>query len=71
MRTSQIAPPPRLLMGPGPISADPRVLPLEYRSIAEDAEIQEPFELPVRLGTRTVTVAWAVLRPRPVVAEAR
>ena len=51
--------------------ADPRVLPLEYRSIAEDAEIQEPFELPVRLGTRTVTVAWAVLRPRPVVAEAR
>ncbi|MEO2098156.1 MAG: alanine--glyoxylate aminotransferase family protein [Brachybacterium sp.] len=26
MRTSQIAPPPRLLMGPGPISADPRVL---------------------------------------------
>ena len=49
--------------------ADPHVLPLEYRAIAEDAEIQEPFELPVRLGTRTVPVAWAVLRPRPVVAE--
>jgi hypothetical protein len=49
--------------------ADPRVLPLEYRSIAEDAEIQEPFVLPVRLGSGTVTVAWAVLRPRPVVAD--
>jgi hypothetical protein len=51
--------------------ADPRVLPLEYRAIAEDAEIQEPFVLPVRLGNGTVTVAWAVLRPRPVVAEVR
>jgi hypothetical protein len=51
--------------------ADPRVLPLEYRSVAEDAEIQEPFVLPVRLGSGTVTVAWAVLRPRPVVASAK
>jgi hypothetical protein len=51
--------------------ADPRALPLEYRSIAEDAEIQPPFTLPMRLGPGTVTVAWAVLRPRPVVAEAR
>jgi hypothetical protein len=50
---------------------DPRVLPREYRAIAEDAEIQPPFTLPMRLGQGTVTVAWAVLRPRPVVAEIR
>jgi hypothetical protein len=48
--------------------ADPRVLPPEYRAIAEDAEIQQPFSLPMRRGSATVTVAWAVLRPRPVVA---
>jgi 4-amino-4-deoxy-L-arabinose transferase-like glycosyltransferase len=48
--------------------ADPRVVPREYRAIAEDAEIQPPFTLPMRLGQGSVTVAWAVLRPRPVVA---
>ena len=50
---------------------DPRVVPRAYRSVAEDAEVQPPFTLPVRLGNRTVQVCWAVLRPRPVVAETR
>ena len=50
---------------------DPRVVPREYLAVAEDAEVQPPFTLPGRLGNGTVTVAWAVLRPRPVVAEAR
>jgi hypothetical protein len=45
-----------------------RGLPLEFRAVAEDAEIQPPFTLPMRLGNGTVTVNWAVLRPRPVVA---
>jgi len=49
---------------------DPRVVPREYQAIAEDAEVQPPFTLPMRLGNGSVTVAWAVLRPRPVVAEA-
>ena len=49
---------------------DPRVVPREYQAIAEDAEVQPPFTLPMRLGNGTVTVAWAVLRPRPVVANA-
>ena len=47
---------------------DPRVLPRQYMALADDAEIQPPFTLPMRLGPRHVTVGWAVLRPRPVVA---
>ena len=46
----------------------PSALPLAYRAIADDAEIQPPFTLPMRLGAGTVSVSWAVLRPRPVVA---
>jgi hypothetical protein len=46
------------------------VLPQAYRAVADDAEVQPPFTLPMRLGTGTVTVGWAVLRPRPVVARA-
>jgi hypothetical protein len=47
---------------------DPRALPPRFRAIAADAEIQEPFDLPNRLGKGSVRVGWAVLRPRPVVA---
>jgi hypothetical protein len=43
-------------------------LPPAYRAIADDAEIQPPFTLPMRLGNGSVTIGWAVLRPRPVVA---
>lgn len=46
-------------------------LPPEFRAIAEDAEMQPPFTLPMRLGKGTMTVNWAVLRPRPVVAHVR
>jgi 4-amino-4-deoxy-L-arabinose transferase-like glycosyltransferase len=49
---------------------DPRALPIEFRAIAGDAEIQEPFALSYRLGAGSVAVGWAVLRPRPAVAEA-
>jgi hypothetical protein len=49
----------------------PRGLPLQFRAVADDAEIQPPFVLPMRLGNGTVTVNWAVLRPRPVVADRR
>src|SRR5262245_12848385 len=47
----------------------PRGLPLEFRAVADDAEIQPPFTLPMRLGKGTVTMNWAVLRPRSVVAR--
>jgi 4-amino-4-deoxy-L-arabinose transferase-like glycosyltransferase len=51
---------------------DPRMLPVEFRTIALDAEIQEPFSLPYRNGwgpAGGVQVGWAVLRPRPAVAS--
>ena len=44
------------------------VLPPSYRAIADDAEIQPPLTLPMRLGTGAESIGWAVLRPRPVVA---
>jgi 4-amino-4-deoxy-L-arabinose transferase-like glycosyltransferase len=44
-------------------------LPIGYRAIAQDAEIQPNITLPTRLGAGTVTVSWALLRPRPVVAS--
>jgi 4-amino-4-deoxy-L-arabinose transferase-like glycosyltransferase len=50
---------------------DPRVLPVAFRDIAQDAEIQEPFSLPFRQGAGMVQVGWAVLRPRPPVASVR
>lgn len=47
---------------------DPRVLPVAYRNVALDAEIQEPFTLPYRKGKGEVVIGWALLRPRPPVA---
>jgi len=47
---------------------DPAVLPVNFRAVAADAEIQQPFTLPYRRGTGAVTVGWALLRPRPAVA---
>ncbi|HWL31324.1 MAG TPA: glycosyltransferase family 39 protein [Xanthobacteraceae bacterium] len=49
----------------------PNVLPPAYRAVAGDAEVQPPFTLPMRLGTATISIGWAVLRPRPVVAVSR
>ncbi len=49
--------------------SDPTVLPPSYRAVAEDAEIQPPFTLPMRIGSGVQTFGWAVLRPRPVVAR--
>lgn len=43
---------------------DPRMLPRAYRAVAGNAEVQEPFSLPFRLGDRPgVVVGWAVMRP--------
>jgi 4-amino-4-deoxy-L-arabinose transferase-like glycosyltransferase len=44
--------------------SDPRVLLPAFRAVAVDAEVQEPFTLPYRRGPGSVTVGWAVLRPR-------
>ena len=47
---------------------DLKTLPPAFRSVADDAEVQEPFALPYRRGKGQATFGWAVLRPRPVVA---
>ena len=47
---------------------DVRTLPPAFRSVAEYAEVQEPFTLPYRRGQGEVQFGWAVLRPRPAVA---
>ena len=49
--------------------ADPRILPNQFRAVAADAELQDPLTLPMRKGRSTVEFGWAVLRPRPVVAD--
>jgi 4-amino-4-deoxy-L-arabinose transferase-like glycosyltransferase len=48
--------------------SDPRVLPRRLRAVAEDAEVQTPLQLRPHVAGPVVTVGWAVLRPRPVVA---
>jgi 4-amino-4-deoxy-L-arabinose transferase-like glycosyltransferase len=50
---------------------DVRTLPPAFRSVAEYAEVQEPFTLPYRRGAGEVTFGWALLRPRPAVAGIR
>ena len=49
--------------------SDPRVLPVAYRSIAAEAQVQEPFRVPYRRGNNEVSVGWAILRPQPVHAS--
>ena len=38
-------------------TGDSRTLPLSYRMFADEAEIQPPFALPMRLGKGSVTVS--------------
>jgi Dolichyl-phosphate-mannose-protein mannosyltransferase len=49
---------------------DPNVMPVAYRSIAGDAQVQPPFTLPFRRGDHVLTVGWAILRPQPAFALA-
>jgi len=49
-------------------TGNPRVIPADLQRIGADAEVQEPFQLKPHVGGPTVTVGWAVLRPRPAVA---
>jgi hypothetical protein len=44
---------------------DPQVLPVEYRTVAADAAVQQPFTLPFRRGDQVLNVGWAILLPRP------
>ncbi len=51
-------------------TGDPNVIPIGLRSIAADAQVQQPLELPFRRGERILTVGWAILRPQPAFARA-
>ncbi len=50
-------------------SGEPNQLPVNFRDIADGAEIQTPFTLPMRRGDESTTIYWAVLRPKPAVAS--
>ena len=47
---------------------DPAVMPIAYRSIAGDAQVQPPFKLPFRRGDAVLNVGWAILRPQAAFA---
>ena len=46
-------------------TVDTSVVPLAFRGIAGDAQVQPPFALPFRHGDMVLIVGWAILRPTP------
>jgi hypothetical protein len=50
-------------------SGDLQVLPVELRTIATDAAVQQPFLLPYRRGEQVLYVGWAILLPKPSYAQ--
>jgi 4-amino-4-deoxy-L-arabinose transferase-like glycosyltransferase len=50
-------------------AGDPHVIPPQFRTIATDAAVQEPFTLKDLRGDKTTTVGWAILLPRPSIAS--
>ena len=50
-------------------AGDPHVIPPEFRTIAAEAAVQEPFTLKDLRGGNTTTVGWAILLPRPSFAS--
>jgi len=44
--------------------SDPNVLPAPFAAIAPNAELGAPFDLPMRRGSGTVHVGWAIVRPQ-------
>jgi hypothetical protein len=51
-------------------AGDMHNLPVEFRNIAADAQVQPPFLLPFRRGDQVLNVGWAILLPRPSYASA-
>jgi hypothetical protein len=46
-------------------AGDLHAIPVEFRNIAADAQVEPPFDLKDRRGNSTVHVGWAILLPRP------
>ena len=50
-------------------TGDLQALPVELRTIAADAAVQQPFSLPFRRGEQILYVGWAILLPQPSYAQ--
>lgn len=50
-------------------SGDLKAVPIEFRNIAVDAQVQPSFLLRDRRGDSSVNVGWAILLPRPSYAK--
>jgi hypothetical protein len=50
---------------------DLKTLPIEFRNIAADAQVQPPFTLPFRRGDQVLNVGWAILLPQRSYAQAQ
>jgi hypothetical protein len=46
-------------------AGDLHAVPVEFRNVAADAQVQPPFQLKYRRGDSSVSVGWAILLPRP------
>ena len=48
---------------------DPKIMPVEFRTLAADAAIQIPFVLKDLRGDQKTSVGWAILLPKPSFAH--
>jgi hypothetical protein len=46
-------------------AGDPKIMPVEFRTIAGDAAVQPPFMLKDLRGNNVTNVGWAILLPKP------
>jgi Dolichyl-phosphate-mannose-protein mannosyltransferase len=51
-------------------TGDLQALPVELRTVAADAAVQQPFLLQFRRGDQVLYVGWAILLPKPSYAQA-
>ncbi len=51
-------------------AGDLQIVPPEFRTIAPDAAVQQPFSVPFRRGDQVLYVGWAILLPKPSYASA-
>ena len=51
-------------------AGDRNAVPVAFRNIAGDAQVQPPFDLPDRRGDSSLNVGWAILQSQPSYAQA-
>ncbi len=50
-------------------TGDLQALPVEFRTVAADAAVQQPFTLPFRRGDQVLYAGWAILLPKQSYAQ--